>query len=93
MGCGGSKALEIRYNDLLTERDMLALEYADLQKQLLDLQLMYDECNKTANEQSNLYRFKIEIMSQMLAVEEKKMQASSKRLEALKLAMLNEVMM
>jgi hypothetical protein len=91
MGCGASKELEIRCSDLLAERDVLVLELAEIQKQLQDLELVCEDNDRKSNEQSNLYRFKIEILSQMLAVEEKKMQASSKRLEALKLAMLNEV--
>ena len=91
MGCGNSKELQTKYAELVAERDLLSLEHSNLQKLVQDYEAECAEQSKKSNEELNLYRFKIEILAQMLAVEEKKMQAASKRLEALKLAMLNEV--
>jgi hypothetical protein len=90
MGCGASKADIEKYNSLVAERDQLALEKADLVRRIELLQCNLEKLETESNEQLNLYRFKIEVMVQMLAIEEKKQQAIVKRLDVLKLALLNQ---
>jgi hypothetical protein len=90
MGCGASKEDIERYNSLLAERDHLALEKADLVRRIELLELNRSEFESQSNEQLNMYRFKIEVLVQMLAIEEKKQQTVVKRLETLKLALLNQ---
>jgi len=90
MGCGTSKEDIAKYVALQQERDEIALAKSELEKRLKDLQELFDENELKCQEQLNLYRFKIEVLVQMLAVEEKKLQSAVKRLEALKLAMLNQ---
>jgi hypothetical protein len=90
MGCGASKDDIAKYNFLVAERDQLALEKADLLRKIELLQCNLEKVETQFNEQLNLYRFKIEVLVQMLAIEEKKQQAIVKRLEILKLALLNQ---
>lgn len=90
MGCGASKEDIERYNSLLAERDHIALEKADLVRRLELLELNRRDFESQSNEQLNMYRFKIEVLVQMLAIEEKKQQTVVKRLETLKLALLNQ---
>ena len=60
---------------LEVERDMLIIK---LNNQI--------ETNTKANEQINLLRFKVEVLLEMLAMEEKKYGATAKRLDALRWA-------
>lgn len=90
MGCGASKEDIEKYNSLLAERDHLALEKADLVRKIDLLEFNIRQIEIKTNEQLNLYRFKIEVLVQMLAIEEKKQHAVVKRLETLKLALLNQ---
>jgi hypothetical protein len=90
MGCGASKEDIDRYNSLLAERDHLALEKADLVRRIELLELSLHQFENQSNEQLNMYRFKIEVLVQMLAIEEKKQQTAVKRLETLKLALLSQ---
>lgn len=90
MGCGASKDDIEKYNLLRAERDQLALEKADLIRKIEMLEFSIRQMETKSNEQLNLYRFKIEVLVQMLAIEEKKQQAVVKRLETLKLALLNQ---
>ena len=48
------------------------------------------EQKEKAIEQGNLLRFKVEVLINMLAIEEKKMETSDKRLEALKWVLLSQ---
>ena len=45
--------------------------------------------NRKSNEQINLLRFKVEVLLQMLAIEEKKFETTAARLDALKWAVAN----
>lgn len=48
------------------------------------LKQLLDDAQTSANEQQNLLRFKIEVLVNMLAMEEKKSESTNKRLETLK---------
>jgi hypothetical protein len=66
-----------------------------LQQLSKEIEKMHDSktlpccCEKTV-EQSNLLRFKVEILINMLAIEEKKLETVNKRLEALKWVLLSQ---
>ena len=84
MGCGASKEQLAAYDALRVRCEELELEREELENSLVS-------CERKSHEQLNLYRFKIEVMANMLSVEEKKQEATLKRLETLKLAMLTQV--
>ena len=52
--------------------------------------LVAEEQRQSAEEQSNLLRFKVEVLTQLLAVEEKKREVARRRLEASKLLVLSQ---
>jgi hypothetical protein len=72
-----------RYNTLKSETDQAIARYKQEQVELA-------EAKDKALEQGNLVRFKVEVLINMLAIEEKKMETSEKRLEALKWVMLSQ---
>ena len=55
-----------------------------LEEQLTNLRLLLEDSKTSSNEQQNLLRFKIEVLVNMLAMEEKKSETAGKRLETLK---------
>ena len=82
MGVCGSTSLSPEqidaYNKTRIERDELKKEKVALEEEL-----------RAADEQGTLLRFKVEVLIQMLAVEEKKTQTAQKRLEASKFCTLS----
>ena len=90
MGCGTSQADLEKYASLKAEKDVVDLENADLRRKISLLEITLLNTEKQSNEQLNLYRYKIEILVQMLAIEEKRQQTISKRLDTLKLALLKQ---
>lgn len=90
MGCGTSKEDIAKYEALVRERDELALDRDNTLEVLKKYQSETQIKEQKSNEQLNLMRFKIEVLVQMLAMEEKKLDSSVKRLEALKWAMLTQ---
>ena len=68
-------------------------ELARLQRERDELRLAVQtakEQRQGAEEQSNLLRFKVEVLAQLLAVEEKKRDVARRRLEASKLLALSQ---
>ncbi len=57
---------------------------------VLDLQRALEEEQRRALEQQNLLRFKVEVMVNMLAMEEKKNEITSKRVETLKYLLIQQ---
>lgn len=90
MGCGASKEDISKYEALLQQKMELELKMEQMEQ---DFQTAQNESMRTKTkhgEQCNLLRFKIEVLVHMLAMEEKKLEASVKRLDALKWAMLTQ---
>lgn len=90
MGCGATKAELAAHAKLMQEYDELRNEFDLLRAQHDESEASWRVKEQKSHEQVNLMRFKIEVLVQMLAVEEKKFEQSSKRLEALKWAMLTQ---
>lgn len=91
MGCGASKEEIAAFEAMRDRCGQLELDCADLEQNILTLEKQIVNNEGKSKEQLNLYRFKIEVMANMLSVEEKKLSATVKRLETLKLAMLTQV--
>jgi hypothetical protein len=91
MGCATSKEDIAKFEALQERCDELELERAELEQNIVSVENDMISSEQKSKEQLNLYRFKIEVMANMLSVEEKKMEAAVKRLETLKLAMLTQV--
>jgi hypothetical protein len=90
MGCGASKE-DIAAFEAMRERcEQLELDRAELEQNVVTLEKELLSSEQKSKEQLNLYRFKIEVMANMLSVEEKKLESTVKRLETLKLAMLTQ---
>jgi hypothetical protein len=90
MGCGVSKEHLARYAALELEKNDLELRLARMNEDFRKLKDEMAAAEVKHGEQSNLLRFKIEVLVHMLAVEEKKLDAAVKRLDALKWAMLTQ---
>ena len=90
MGCGTSKADIARYQALEQEKSELELQLTGLEQQMQALSGENGKMKTQHKEQCNLLRFKIEVLVHMLAMEEKKLEASVKRLDALKWATLTQ---
>lgn len=90
MGCGASKEALEKYETLKKERDELAFDRDNAVENFNKLQKEFELKEQKNTEQMNLLRFKIEVLVQMLAMEEKKLESSVKRLEALKWVMLTQ---
>jgi hypothetical protein len=91
MGCGASKDDIAAFKAMRERCDQLELDRAELEQNVVTLEKHLVNNEVKSKEQLNLYRFKIEVMSNMLSVEEKKLGSTVKRLETLKLAMLTQV--
>jgi hypothetical protein len=88
MGCGPSANAV----DMARQRDLIDSLNTDNQKLSVeknDLLLQKDGIVKKTGEQHNLLRYKVELLINMLAVEEKKMETLKKRYEALKWVLLS----
>lgn len=90
MGCGTSKADLAKYEALLQEKMELELRIEKMERDFQDHATETSRMKTKHGEQCNLLRFKIEVLVHMLAMEEKKLEASVKRLDALKWAMLTQ---
>lgn len=80
--CAGGSLTAAQLEELARlkrERDELRLAVASAEEQ-----------RQGAEEQSNLLRFKVEVLTQLLAVEEKKREVARRRLEASKLLVLSQ---
>ena len=91
MGCGASKEELAAFQQMGQRCDELELEKLRLEEFIEELEKKIRSNEEKNKEQLNLYRFKIEVMTNMLSVEEKKLESTVKRLETLKLAMLTQV--
>lgn len=91
MGCGASKEEIAAFEAMRDRCAQLELDCADLEQNVITLEKQIVTNEGKSKEQLNLYRFKIEVLSNMLSVEEKKLGATVKRLETLKFAMLTQV--
>ena len=90
MGCGASKADIAKYEALQQEKMELELRIQKMESDFQDTIAENARMKTKHGEQCNLLRFKIEVLVHMLAMEEKKLEASVKRLDALKWAMLTQ---
>lgn len=88
MGCTASKDEIAAFSAMRERCEQLELDRAELEQNIITLEKEMMTNEQKSKEQLNLYRFKIEVMSNMLSVEEKKLESTVKRLETLKLAML-----
>lgn len=86
MGCGSSQDLKV----LLAQHEQFKQEAAENELRLQQEADHMKQSKEKAQEQSNLMRFKVEVLINMLAIEEKKMETSQKRLEALKWVLLSQ---
>lgn len=91
MGCGASKEDIAAFEAMREKCDQLELDRAELEQNVVTLEKLILNNEVKSKEQLNLYRFKIEVMANMLSVEEKKLSSAVKRLDTLKLAMLTQV--
>ena len=90
MGCGASKEDIAAFEAMRQRCDELELDRAELEQTIITMEKELKNNDIKNKEQLNLYRFKIEVMTNMLSVEEKKLESTVKRLETLKLAMLTQ---
>lgn len=90
MGCGASKEDIAAFEAMRQRCDQLELDRAELEQNIVTLEKEMLNNDNKSKEQLNLYRFKIEVMTNMLSVEEKKLESTVRRLETLKLAMLTQ---
>jgi hypothetical protein len=90
MGCGASQADIAKYAALEQQKNELELKIQRMEQDFAKIQDEMAKQQQKNGEQCNLLRFKIEVLVHMLAMEEKKLEAAVKRLDALKWAMLTQ---
>lgn len=91
MGCAASDdSWHHKYDEINKECALSKLKYEETLAELRANFELMKEAKEKAQEQGNLLRFKVEVMVNMLAIDEKKIETAEKRLEALKWVLLSQ---